>query len=836
MTATGKSIGAYSILEMIGEGGMGKVYRGQHQDTGEIVAIKMLTSQIAQTPDMLERFRREGEALRRLNHPNIVKILDVVEEEGENALILEYVAGGSLDKLLEEQAVLPLSVALRIALELADALTRAHHLKIIHRDIKPANVLLAADGTPRLTDFGLVQAVGSQQNLTQDGAVVGTYAYLAPEAIEGGDPDPRMDIWAYGILLYEMLTGKRPFEGEQAASLLYNILSSDPPDIRLLREDVPRGVAELIEDILVKDPALRISSMRHVGARLEDTIRSLDSGVRATIDFGRLTPGGGSRFTTPTPSASIAASSVRARHASPLPSTKSKLPWLIGAAVLMLLVLAIGLVYTANSPETDSGDNTEIIRVEPVADGEVMVLVARLEPIDAPRDNVDRFILEDLREIFELAQGSAGIRIREYTGVITTRDAARAAAEANQAAIVVWGNYSDELIEIEILPHALGDVSLSPELLENTGSVRVQLSDPRQQSLAPQIISNLALWSLYEELSFESARMMLILDELNIESGEILGVTTGTHVHNFFESYFTDTQQSIETMDEALRLDPQNPLLYHLRGIAQQRLGLTDAAGEDFNTSLRLTNREWATSYIVLANLTIAENDIEGTLDNLDKAIEFQPDDWFLYTIRGGIRYMNKDYIQAEADYQAAIARQPKANFPYTFSIINALREGRIDDVLRLQTIIQEQFPDPSFVNRIMLATIGDEGEITSFWGTVLSAFGNLTLGQYDDARRDAAAAIDMGNDLPELYLMLGITECASGNFAEAEAAYTKGIELDPDFTILYLLRADIRAKQNNFADSVLDFGAAQDTPNWENFVPYIEGGNLEMDCQSFFS
>jgi serine/threonine-protein kinase len=163
----------YELGESIGMGGMGTVYAGQDTLTGEAVAIKMLRSEVVQTnPEILERFLREGEALRQLNHPNIVKVLGAVQENDQHYLIMELVSGGSLKDLLIEQPVLPIKRILAIGLEVADALTRAHHLNIIHRDIKPANVLLGEDGTSRLTDFGIARIAGS--TITQTGMVVGS--------------------------------------------------------------------------------------------------------------------------------------------------------------------------------------------------------------------------------------------------------------------------------------------------------------------------------------------------------------------------------------------------------------------------------------------------------------------------------------------------------------------------------------------------------------------------------------------------------------------------------------------------------------------------------------
>ena len=226
-------------LNRIGWGGAGYVYRATDTVTGQEVAVKQLKPELIDNqPDIVDRFEREGEALRRLNHPNIVTILDMVVEEGQHYLVMDYVPGGSLADVLQEDGHMPVEQVLRIALELADALTRAHHLNIIHRDIKPANVLLAADGTPRLTDFGVAH-VGDLARITQTGVLTGTYSYLSPEACEGRALDARADIWSFGVVLYQMLVGRVPFEGPNLSATLLAILSKPTPDMTQYRPEVP---------------------------------------------------------------------------------------------------------------------------------------------------------------------------------------------------------------------------------------------------------------------------------------------------------------------------------------------------------------------------------------------------------------------------------------------------------------------------------------------------------------------------------------------------------------------------------------------------------------------
>ena len=254
---------------LLGSGGMGNVYRGVNAQTGEPVAIKVLKPEIVATnQDIVERFVREGQALRQLNHPNIVKMLAASEQQGQHYLVMEYVEGGSLQELLARDGPLPSKRVLEVALDLADALTRAHRLNIIHRDLKPANILLAKDGTPRLTDFGVARLIDSSQ-LTEQGLVLGTINYLSPEGCEGQPLDERADIWSFGIILYEMLTGQLPFLSETVANTIAAILMQPIPDLTHNQPDTPKPLIDLIAQMLQKDPATRIASVRLVGAELE---------------------------------------------------------------------------------------------------------------------------------------------------------------------------------------------------------------------------------------------------------------------------------------------------------------------------------------------------------------------------------------------------------------------------------------------------------------------------------------------------------------------------------------------------------------------------------------
>ena len=266
--------GRYTLGAFLGGGAMGEVYVAWDERDARQVAVKRLRQDLLREaslaePSLLERFAREGAVLRAAAHPNIVTVLDVLANEPSGpAIVMEYVPGGGLHTLLEREPRLPLPRVLSLALDLSDALARAHRLSIVHRDLKPANVLIAENGTPRLTDFGVAHVIGAG-SLTGTGAVLGTLAYLSPEAWDGAAPDARTDIWAFGVMLYEMLAGRRPFDGRFPGLLHAAIATRDPRPLETIRPDVPPALSDAIAAMLVKDPARRMVSVRELSVIVE---------------------------------------------------------------------------------------------------------------------------------------------------------------------------------------------------------------------------------------------------------------------------------------------------------------------------------------------------------------------------------------------------------------------------------------------------------------------------------------------------------------------------------------------------------------------------------------
>ncbi|MGB6641375.1 MAG: serine/threonine-protein kinase, partial [Thermoanaerobaculia bacterium] len=275
----GRTLAHYRITAALGAGGMGEVWRATDTKLGREVALKVLPAEMAANPERLDRFRREATMLAALDHPGIVTVHSVEESDGLHFLTMQLVDGESLDRLIPEGG-LGVDRLLEIGTAVAEALAAAHDKGIVHRDLKPANVMVTSDGRVKVLDFGLAKIAASQPEEplnsematdlhTREGVVMGTMPYMSPEQIAGRAVDQQTDVFSLGVVLYEMATGQRPFEGQSSAELASAILRDTPPVLATLRAGLPEGLMEIVTRCLEKEPAARFPSMRDVHDALQ---------------------------------------------------------------------------------------------------------------------------------------------------------------------------------------------------------------------------------------------------------------------------------------------------------------------------------------------------------------------------------------------------------------------------------------------------------------------------------------------------------------------------------------------------------------------------------------
>ncbi len=352
----GEKIHSYQINAHLGQGGMGNVYRATDIMLGREVALKMLHPQLTMQTQFLERFKKEARVLAQLLHPNIAVIYNFIEQGGNHFMVMEYVEGTNLDDLLKRHKALPPEFIVPVFIQALEGLQHAHKKNVFHRDIKPSNIMLTSDGTVKLMDFGIAKVAG-EQKMTQVNKIVGTVEFMAPELIQGKDASAASDIYSMGVTLYELVSGKLPFESDTDFNLMQAILKKKPSPPDKLNVSVPRALADIVMKALDKNPENRFADARAFQQALVNafpyfkeinlsTLKPAAAGTQFTQPGGAITQPNKDLMTA------VAMETKVETWANPnsfLEKTKQNISknrkwYLIAAALLLFLIVTIGLI------------------------------------------------------------------------------------------------------------------------------------------------------------------------------------------------------------------------------------------------------------------------------------------------------------------------------------------------------------------------------------------------------------------------------------------------------------------------------------------------------------
>jgi tRNA A-37 threonylcarbamoyl transferase component Bud32 len=326
--------GRYEIEELVGTGGMSSVYRARDSVLERRVALKILHEHFSADPEYVERFRREARAIARLNHPNIVTVIDRGEFGNRQFIVFEHIPGENLKEVVEREGQLPVAQALALTHQIARGLAFAHQHGVVHRDVKPQNVLLDESGTAKVTDFGIARSLDPGEELTQTGTLLGTSDYIAPEQASGEPIDARSDQYSLGVVLYELLTGEVPFPADSFMAVAMRHLRDPVPSVRERRRDVPDRVDKIVARAMAKRPADRFPSTEAMMGAIEDALADTGEGTGRNEATGVH-----SRVERPSPSRSAARPGPRRRQ-----RRRRFAPLLLALLVVGAGAIALGLI------------------------------------------------------------------------------------------------------------------------------------------------------------------------------------------------------------------------------------------------------------------------------------------------------------------------------------------------------------------------------------------------------------------------------------------------------------------------------------------------------------
>jgi len=400
----GKTISHYKILEELGRGGMGVVYKAEDTKLRRTVALKFLPPEFTQDTEAKERFRHEAQAAATLNHTNICMVYEIDEHEGQSFISMEYIDGLSLKSIIGE-GPMELQTTLDIAMQIAGGLTEAHEKDVVHRDIKPSNIMITAKGQPKIMDFGLAK-LRSRTVLTKEGTTLGTIAYMSPEQATGKTVDQRTDIWSFGVMLYEMISGRRPFRGEYDQAMIYSLLNDSPEPLTALRTGVPLELERIAAKCMEKNADERYQTTADLMADLRRYKRVMKEDATADQSLAE-----------PLPSQAIPPTATQAAR----PRKLEWLPWL--TVIVLVAVLGVILIPRFFGTSEDPGDDRTV-------SGLTMLVVLPFENLGSP--DYEYFASGMTDAITARLAGLSGLGVISRQSAIQYRESGKSTREISE--------------------------------------------------------------------------------------------------------------------------------------------------------------------------------------------------------------------------------------------------------------------------------------------------------------------------------------------------------------------------------------------------------------------
>ncbi len=815
----GETILHYKIIEKLGEGGMGVVYKAEDLKLKRIVALKFLPSHVTSSIDDLARFNQEAQAAAILNHPNICIIYSIEEENGKQFISMEFIDGITLNRKI---AGVPMKVsdAVTYAIQIGDALQEAHTNGIVHRDIKSENIMVNSKNQIKVMDFGLAKLKGSIK-LTKASSTVGTLAYMAPEQIQGGDVDARSDIFSFGVVLFEMLTGRLPFYGEHDASMMYSILNEEPEPLQKYLPDANSDLIHLMNRLLEKDPEDRYQSMRDIVIELRRIIKHTGSVSRKMIQ-------------QPLPSAKVNISSDeiqkeninveelqgKGKSAGDIPSNKNnkrKITVVVSAAAaVVLIVLLYFLVFNKSAVpalgksiavlpfknlSADKNDDyfsdgiTEDITVELSQIGDLKVIARNAVMKYKNSDASIKEIGNDLgvSAILEGSIQKEGNEVRIVAQLV----------DVNSGEYLWAGTYDKELTQIFAIQ---SDVSK-----QIAAALKTKLTPEEASRIDKKPTDNITAYQYYlkgreyyyrykkedNENAISLFKQALELDPKYALAYAGLGDCYGQRVQKFgFPEEWNDS--AIAVSKKAISIDPDIAEGYKALALAQFNKGWMKQALETNMEAIKANPNYWpavgnvgacyeflgelsnavkwdiksnqlnptgAFGYSLLARVYILLNDYQNAEKNLNIALNLQPDLPSAYEDYGHLYFIQGNYKQAIKYFEKIFEitpDDPATIIDITPSYINLGKYDKAEEILK-------QVPAGSIFKI--------DADIYSAYISKKKYPGKNINSLIEPSEQKLRKYISNGDEFNEDILLMSFIEIVKGNKTEAYTWLNKAVD-----------------------------------------------------------